>query len=114
MASQAELTAMSKWAKQKGLRSRAQGIRRLVTAAMAIDDGYPRLQEAERLVQALREHVQEAVKIRLAENADPKEMDRLIKALVAHYPTIERAAEDLADLMRRIAEELKTENRGED
>lgn len=108
LASQGELTAMSKWATRKGLRTRAQGIRRLVKAAMAIDNGYPRLQEAERLVQALREHVQAAVKIRLA-GSDPKETDRLLTALTAHYPEIERAVDDLSDLLRQIEEELLTE-----
>lgn len=110
LVSQTELTDLSKWAVKKGLRTRAQGIRRLVKAAMAIDLGYQRLREAERLVLALREHVQAAVRIRLAGGA-PAEVDRLLAELTKHYPGIDRAADDLAELMREINEQLLTDSR---
>lgn len=109
MASRGEVAAMSGWAKAKGIRTRSQGIRRLVKAAMAIDDGYPRLREAERLVQALRDHVRAAVKIRV-DGGDPAEMDRLLAALLKHYPDIERKADDLSGLLREIGDELKAED----
>lgn len=109
MASRAEVAAMSGWAKAKGIRTRSQGIRRLVKAAMAIDDGYPRLQEAERLVQALRDHVRAAVKIRV-NGGEPAELDRLLAALLKHYPDIERQADDLAGLLREIGEDLRSDD----
>jgi hypothetical protein len=105
---------MSKWAARKNLRTRAQGIRRLVRAAMAVDDGYDRLQEAERLLRDLRTYVHRAVSIRLAKAGagrdDPAAVEQLLADLIRHYPDIDRSTDGLAELLRALGEELKADD----
>ncbi|TSD89057.1 hypothetical protein FFK22_008730 [Mycobacterium sp. KBS0706] len=83
---------------------------------MAVDDGYARLQEAERLLRDLRSYVHKAVQIRLAKlepgRDDPAELEALLADLIKHYPDIDRSTDKLAELLRTIGEELKAE--GED